>query len=75
MNTKKWAEMTDHDIAVLKHKQCSKCKYFSRLSEGSANSTCDYISIVGHSRGCSPLECKERGIYKPKEKKRAVEYA
>lgn len=35
--------------------------------ECAASSTCDYIDIEGHRRGCSPLECKEKGIFTPRQ--------
>ena len=80
MKKKKWSDMTDLEILELKRNQCVKCIYFSMGSAGKAdvNNTkgiCDYLSMVGHSRGCSPMECKEKGIFKPKrgqKKKKGV---
>lgn len=66
---KPWDEMTEKEIIRLKRNQCIKCKYFTRISTDSiAGGTCDYIGIVGHRRGCSPLECVAKGIFKKKEK-------
>lgn len=65
---KPWAEMTDTDIIRLKRQQCIKCVYYSQgCSSAQSTGTCEYIKIEGHMRGCSPLECKEKGIFKPKE--------
>lgn len=68
MSPAKWSEMTEHDIMILTQKQCRKCKYLSRPNgECVASSTCDYIDMEGHSRGCSPLECKQKGIFTPRQ--------
>lgn len=64
--TKKWSEMDPYEIAQLKRQQCSECFYFSRSVGGQISTgICDYIAIEGHSRRCSPLECKEKGRFKP----------
>lgn len=73
---KDWAARTDNEIWALKKKQCSKCYYFS-VSKGThvTVGTCDYILLEGHTRGCSPFECKEKGIFRPrnvKKKKKAL---
>lgn len=61
---KKWSEMTEREIFHLKKEQCSKCIYYVRNTGSSpANSTCDYLLLMGHRRGCSPLNCKEKGVY------------
>lgn len=41
---------------------CKKCKYRGR-DQGGYYTTCDYIEITGHSRGCKVEECDkyERG--------------
>jgi hypothetical protein len=68
---KKWTEMTQADIDRIKREQCITCEYLSkRKSEGIVASTCDYLLITGSRRGCSPLECKKKGIYKKKTGKR-----
>ena len=74
---KDWATRTDNEIWELKKKQCSKCFYFS-VSKGThvTAGTCDYILLEGHTRGCSPFECKEKGIFRPrnvKKKKKALQ--
>ena len=76
---KDWATRTDEEIWALKKKQCSKCYYFS-VSKGThvTVGTCDYILLEGHTRGCSPFECKEKGIFRPrnvKKKKKAMQVA
>ena len=78
---KKWSEMTEQEINRLKQQQCMKCEYYSRWAgDGVNHATCEYITRVGHSRGCSPLECKRKGIFEPrrthlKEKVQAKEQA
>ena len=65
---RKWKDVSKEEILKLKKEQCSKCVYFSRAyKELYESCTCDYILITGHRRGCSPLECKEKGIFKPKK--------
>lgn len=72
MKKKPWKEMTEKEINKLKTDQCSRCIYLSgsigRSKTVFANRTCDYIAHHGHSRGCSPLECVEKGIFKPIKK-------
>lgn len=68
---KKWSEMTQAEIDKLKREQCVKCKYLSgERNYGLTRQTCDYIGITGRSRGCSPLECQEKGIFKEWDGKR-----
>lgn len=74
-DTKKWSDMTEHDILLLKREQCFKCHYFSVGPDNKqgANNTkgfCDYLAIEGHSRGCSPLKCIEHGVFREREKRR-----
>ncbi len=68
---KKWSEMTEQEINRLKQQQCMKCEYYSRWAgDGVNQATCEYITRVGHSRGCSPLECKQKGIFEPRRTQR-----
>lgn len=70
---KKWREYTPEEVLKLKREQCSKCAYFSNIAGGAddmARSYCSYIFQNGHSRGCSPFECREIGIFKPKTGRR-----
>lgn len=68
---KKWSEMTEQEVNRLKQQQCMKCEYYSRLAgDGVNHATCEYITRVGHSRGCSPLECKQKGIFEPRRTQR-----
>lgn len=67
---KKWSELTEREINHNKKKHCEKCLYFSR--GGDTNTTgsrfCEYLLITGHSRGCSPMKCKEKEIFTPRPK-------
>lgn len=67
---KKWEELSENEILNTKAHQCSKCRYYSKLNAGTckANTTCDYILIEGHSRGCDPRDCIKKGFFKRKSK-------
>ena len=67
---KKWSEMTDKEVFALKREQCAHCQYFATSGSTNGMNTCDYWSIHKHSRGCSPLECKEKGIFLERTGKR-----
>ena len=65
---KPWGELSEAEIREVKMKWCNKCYYRSKINGESCYSssfTCDYILIVGHSRGCDPRDCVEKGVYKP----------
>ena len=67
---KAWSEMTEAEVNALKRKQCKKCIYFTKSQTSSVVSgICEYLAMEGHRRGCSPLDCVERGIFKPKKKR------
>lgn len=74
---KPWKEMTEREINKLKINQCSKCTYLSGNPKSRqtvfGNRTCDYIAIEGHCRGCSPLECVKKGVFKPIKEERHVQ--
>lgn len=64
---KPWPEMTEAEIIQLKRQQCKKCVYYSRgCSSDQRTGTCQYSEKERHSRGCSPLECKTKGKFRPK---------
>jgi len=69
---KKWSELTETEINQNKKKHCEKCLYFSRGEDTNATGSrfCEYLLITGHSRGCSPMECKEKEIFAPRPKGR-----
>lgn len=72
---KEWAQCTEEEINKLKNEQCKHCIYFQQAqTEGRSNwlrgRTCDYITITGHSRGCSPFDCKKLGIFADNKKKK-----
>ncbi|MCI5650371.1 MAG: hypothetical protein MR332_13280 [Fusicatenibacter sp.] len=63
---KRWSEMKADEILEIKKNQCRFCRYANRNNVGEDNLSnlyCDYIGIVGHSRGCRPDECNK---FKPK---------
>ena len=60
--TKPWRDLTAREINAIKREKCLHCIYanrygYSRDTENISMVTCDYISIVGHSRGCRPDAC------------------
>lgn len=68
---KLWSEMTERQVNELKEKQCRKCVYFTKSQTSSVVSgICEYLAIEGHRRGCSPLDCVELGIFKPRKNKK-----
>lgn len=69
---KKWSELTETEINQNKKKHCEKCLYFSRGGETNTTGSrfCEYLLITGRSRGCSPMECKEKEIFTPRPKGR-----
>lgn len=50
---------------------CKKCKYRGR-EMGGYRTTCDYIVIVGHSRGCKVENCNK---YEPGKKIKTNKHA
>lgn len=64
-------KMDEYDVCRLKYEQCQYCKYFLiQNTKAIGMGTCDYIGKTGHMRGCTPLQCKEKGIFvKAKGKK------
>lgn len=64
---KKFYQMTDREVTEFKRKQCARCIYFSRDGSGSLGSaTCEYSKFYNCLRPCSPLDCKTKGIFKPR---------
>lgn len=63
---KGWGKLTETEINRNKKNTCEKCVYFSRGGESNTLGTrhCEYLLITGHMRGCSPLDCKKKGIFK-----------
>lgn len=58
---KRWKDYTAEDIRDIVKERCLKCPYSSRTqwkNFGLASVYCDYLSIMGHSRGCMPYECE-----------------
>ena len=68
---KDFVSRTQEEIWKLKHDQCCKCFYYDK-GEGSSETTgsCDYILFENKLRGCSPFECKEKGIFKPRDNRK-----
>ena len=76
---KPWKDMSEKEINDLKRRQCVKCQYLSRagvnMDRTVAALTCDYIAVHGHSRGCDPRDCVEKGVFKKRKgarRKRAL---
>lgn len=59
---KPWEQVTSKEIMKNKRNLCIRCKYSSRFNTDDRNvsvMTCDYILLMKHSRGCSPINCKK----------------
>lgn len=72
---KPWELMTSSEILKLKRNQCIKCKYASRFNTDDRNvsaMTCDYVLIMKHSRGCSPINCKKFEPRTRRQRKKAL---
>lgn len=72
-NRKPHKDLTKAKLYKRKSQVCIKCKYSSITStrkqkdpKDMGRVTCDYILIVGHSRGCDPRDCVEKGVFEPK---------
>ena len=64
--------MSEKEINDLKRRQCVKCQYLSRAGANTdrtavAQLTCDYIAVHGHTRGCDPRDCVEKGVFKKRK--------
>ncbi|MDO4647946.1 MAG: hypothetical protein Q4B26_04785 [Eubacteriales bacterium] len=66
---KTWFEMTEQETNAFKRETCQKCEHATNTSQTVATLTCSYFEDEGHCRHCTPLECKEKGFYKPKVRK------
>lgn len=66
---KRWSDYTSKDVAVIVKERCVNCPYVNTTqchNYGIGCVYCDYLSIVGHSRGCMSYECEH---YKDDPKK------
>jgi hypothetical protein len=60
---------TQNEVNMIKEKDCISCTYSSNHNKKYASQiTCDYITIVGHSRPCLAGDCRQAGIWKEKQK-------
>ena len=76
---KPWKDMSEKEVNDLKRRQCVKCQYLSKARVNTdrtvAALTCDYIAVHGHTRGCDPRDCVEKGVFKKRKgarRKRAL---
>lgn len=66
VRTKEWARLTEEEINEIKRRICKYCVYFDNGADNTMGSRyCNFFVDEGHCRCCSPLECKERGFFKP----------
>lgn len=66
---------TEEEKKARKAKYCAHCKYGIRTSGHSGESAayyvaCNYLCITGHSRKCSPINCKRYEPGEPLKRKR-----
>lgn len=71
---KAWRNMPEAEISKIKNEQCFNCIYFDihdrKSGKALVSDTCNYAIITGRCRHCSPLECKKKGFYTEKKKRR-----
>ena len=61
---KPWKKLTPQEIQNLTNRQCTDCKFYPKSNGTSGKmQTCDYIFMVGHSRGCDPRDCVKEGKF------------
>lgn len=68
-----WTHVTSKKITENKRRLCAKCKFSGLINNDYKHvsaMTCDYILIMKHSRGCSPIDCKK---FEPRTRKRPKE--
>jgi len=66
---------TEEERHARKEKYCAKCKYGVRTSGHTGQSaawyvSCNYASMTGHVRGCSPIDCAKYEPGEPLKRKR-----
>lgn len=59
---KPWREMPIEEINKIKREKCQYCVFSGKYTvstdgKHASGITCDYIGIMGHSRGCRPDQC------------------
>lgn len=61
---KPWIKLTPQEIQNLTNRQCTDCKFYPKSNGTSGKKQpCDYIFMVGHSRGCDPRDCVKEGKF------------
>ena len=61
---KPWIKLTPQEIQNLTNCQCTDCKFYPKSNGTSGKmQPCDYIFMVGHSRGCDPRDCVKEGKF------------
>lgn len=58
---KTWSDYSNAEIQQIKKERCANCPYNGRTQadvRSGYNLYCNYIEIVGHSRGCLPDRCE-----------------
>lgn len=68
---KDYAQLTESDIVeIRKRNKCRQC-YYSAGNTATTNcaAACNYITIVGHRRGCDPRQCDK---FEPKRGRRVA---
>ena len=71
MESRRWIHMTERDVNKHKREVCINCAYLVTMygPTGHVGTTiCDYIGKTGMIRPCSPLECVDKGIFKPRKR-------
>ncbi len=65
----RWKKMSTLEVNDFKKQVCWKCEYLGRM-DGMAtfigNTCCMYHDMEKRCRHCSPLDCEEKGYFKPR---------
>lgn len=60
---------TEKEVNEIKMADCFYYKYFlGRQKKYASQGTCEYVTIVGHSRPCLAGDCRQTGVWEEKQK-------
>ena len=64
---KEWKDMSSLEVNAFKREVCWHCEYLGKMDGKISNidrAACCFSDMEGYRRKCSPIECKEKGIFK-----------
>lgn len=71
INKKPWRFFGRAEIIKITKRDCIQCKFSagSITETNQAGVTCDYITIMKHSRPCQPGQCRKAGVFEIREQR------